>query len=244
MQAFESVSTWQQPVPPPASAERAALIGTVASRVAALGTGRLRVAVDGLTGAGKTSFGHELAAALRGLGRATMRASMDDFKYPWRHAREHGYDRVSGEGYYRNAYDFVSARELLLGPAGPGGCGEVVLCGHDPLTSKDYRDQKIRAPAGAILIVDTVFAFRPEYNDCWEYRIWLDVYAKAALHRGISRDYAAEGIEEAARLHHDRYHTAEMIYLAEVGPQHMADVIIDNNDLANPRIVSHRHAED
>ena len=110
MQAFESVSTWRQPLPRPASAERTALVGTVAGWVAALGTGRLRVAVDGLTGAGKTSFGHELAAALRGRGRATMRASMDDFKHPWRHAREHCYDRVSGEGYYRNAYDFSTAR--------------------------------------------------------------------------------------------------------------------------------------
>ena len=45
----------------------------------------------------------------RCAGRATMRASMDDFKYPWRHAREHGYDRISGEGYYRNAYDFGAA---------------------------------------------------------------------------------------------------------------------------------------
>jgi len=42
------------------------------------------------------------------------RASMDDFEHPWRHAREHGYDRLSGEGYYRNAYDFRSARDLLL----------------------------------------------------------------------------------------------------------------------------------
>ena len=66
MQAFQSVSTWRQPVPLPASAERTALIATVAGWVAALGTGRLRVAVDGPTGAGETSFGHELAAALRG----------------------------------------------------------------------------------------------------------------------------------------------------------------------------------
>ena len=55
------------------------------------------------------------------------------------------------------------------------GSGEVVLCGHDPLTGIDHRDTKISAPDGAILIVDSVFAFRPEYNDCWEYRIWLDV---------------------------------------------------------------------
>lgn len=56
------------------------------------------MAIDGFTAAGKTSFGHELAAALRGLSGPILRACMDDFKNPWREAREQGYDRVSGEG--------------------------------------------------------------------------------------------------------------------------------------------------
>jgi uridine kinase len=240
VQAFESVSTWRQPIPPPASAERTALIGTVAAWITELGTGRLRVAVDGLTGAGKTSFGHELAAALRRAGRATMRASMDDFKHPWRHAREHGYDRVSGAGYYRNAYDFASARDLLLTPAGPAGSGEVALCGHDPLTGQDHRGTLVRTPPGTILVLDTVFAFRPEYDRYWEYRIWLDVDSQTALRRGVSRDAAAEGIDEAIRVHRDRYQAAEKIYLAEVRPQDIADVIIDNHDLANPRFLRNR----
>jgi uridine kinase len=47
------------------------------------------------------------------------------------------------------------------------------------------------------LIVDSVFAFRPQYNDCWEYRIWLEADPDVALRRGITRDIAAEGIEEA-----------------------------------------------
>jgi uridine kinase len=98
VQAFESGSTWRQPVPLPASAERTALIATVAGWVAALSPGGLRVAVDSLTGAGKTSFGHEVRPRCA-VWAVTMRASMDDFKYPWRHAREHGYDRISGEDY-------------------------------------------------------------------------------------------------------------------------------------------------
>jgi uridine kinase len=194
--------------------------------------------VDGRTGAGKTCFGHELAGALRALGRPTMRACFDDFKHPWRHAREHGYDRLSGEGYYRNAYDFAAARALLLEPAGPRGTGEVVLCGYDPLTGEDHRGTTITAPADAILIVDSVFAFRPQYNDCWEYRIWLEVDPDVALHRGVSRDTAREGIEEAIRLHRDRYGVAERIYLAEVRPRGQADVVIENTDLACPRIVT------
>jgi uridine kinase len=101
-----------------------------------------------------------------------------------------------------------------------------VLCGHDPLTGADHRDKKISAPPGAILVADLVFAFRPEYNDCWEYRIWLDVDSETVLRRGIVRDSAAEGAGEAARLHRDRYHAAEMIYLAEVDPRSLADLIV------------------
>jgi uridine kinase len=55
VQAFESVSTWRQPVPPPASPARSALIADVAARVAAIAPERLRVAIDGRTCAGKTS---------------------------------------------------------------------------------------------------------------------------------------------------------------------------------------------
>ncbi len=167
-----------------------------------------------------------------------MRASMDDFKNPWREARELGYDRVSGEGYYRNAYDFASARELLLRPAGPGGSGQVVLCAHDPLTGEDHRGKAVSAAADAVLIVDSVFALRPEYNDMWDYRIWLEVDAAVSLDRGIARDVEMEGHQEAIRAHRDRYHAAVRIYLTEVDPLALADLVIDNGDFKNPRIRS------
>jgi uridine kinase len=167
-----------------------------------------------------------------------LRASLDDFKNPWRESRELGYDRVSGEGYYRNAYDFRSARELLLEPAGQDGSGEVVLCAHDALTGADHRDKAVTAPADAVLIVDSVFAFRPEYNDLWDYRVWLDVDADVSLERGIARDAEREGLQEAARVHRDRYHAAELIYLAEVNPRALAAIVIDNRDFRNLRICS------
>ncbi|HEY7173859.1 MAG TPA: uridine kinase [Micromonosporaceae bacterium] len=238
MQAYESISTWRQEQPPAASPGRSALVREVAERIHRLGPTRLRVAIDGYTASGKTSFGHELAAALRDLGRPTLRASFDDFKHPWRDARERGYDRVTGEGYYRNAYDFATARDLLLEPAGPNGSGTVVLCGHDPLTGVDHRDFVVVAPDGGVLIVDSVFAFRPEYNAFWEYRIWLDVDPEASLARGIERDTDREGGTEAAeRLHRDRYHAAEALYEAEVNPRALADVVIDNRDFGRPRVM-------
>jgi len=209
----------------------------MAEAITRLSRSRLRIAIDGRTGAGKTSFGHELGAALRRLGRPTLRASLDDFKHPWRDTRERGYDRVSGEGYYRNAYDFDSAVQLLLVPAGASGSGKVVLCASDPLTGMDHRATSVTAPDDAVLVVDSVFALRPEYDGYWDYRIWLDVDPDAALARGIGRDLDAEGIEEATSVHRDRYRPAVEIYIAEEDPVSKADLVIDNNDLANPRIM-------
>lgn len=240
MTSFESVSTWRQPEPEAASDARARLLADVAASISLRSPRRLRVAIDGRTGAGKTSFGHELARALRALGRPTLRASLDDFKHPWRDARVRGYDRLTGEGYYRNAYDFRSAVDLLLVPAGPDGSGTVVLCAHDPLTGVDHRDTVVHAPDDAILVVDSVFALRPEYDACWDVRIWLEVDPELAASRGIARDLELEGLEEATRVRRDRYGPAEELYLAEVDPVSRSDLVIDNNDYANPRVLPSR----
>jgi uridine kinase len=39
-------------------------------------------------------------------------------------------------------------------------------------------------------------------------------------------------------VHRDRYHAAERIYLEAVDPIALADVVIDNREFANPRVVS------
>ena len=174
---------------------------------------------------------------MRSRGRPTLRASLDDFKRTWADARRHGYDRASGEGYYRNAPDFVSARDLLLAPAGPMGSGVVALCAHDPLTGEDHRDTTVTAPEDAVLIVDSVFGMRPEYDQFWEHRIWVEVDRAAALARGIERDVPLEGRAEAEALHRDRYQAGEDLYIAEVDPLALADTIVDNTTFARPVLV-------
>lgn len=224
-------------MPSSTSLVRRELIDDLATRILNTGPERLRVAVDGYTASGKTSFAHELAAAIRAQGRPTLRASFDDFKKPWSDAREKGYDRISGEGYYRNAPDFQSARSLLLEPAGPLGSGTVALCGHDPLTGIDHRHITVNAPTDAVLVVDSVFAMRPEYDGYWDLRIWLDVPAELSLERGIDRDAGSEGRAATELVHRDRYHESERIYIAEVDPVSKADVVIDNTVFACPSLI-------
>jgi uridine kinase len=232
-----SVSTWQQPIPSPASFERSAVVERVAAHIFHSGSGRLRVAIDGLTAAGKTSLGHELAERIRVAGRPVLRASLDDFKRPWREA--HLYDRTSGEGYYRNAFDYTAVTTLLLEPCGPRGSGRCALCSIDPLTQRDHSSVVVHAPADAVLIVDGVFAFRPQINEYWDLRIWLEVDPELSIQRGIARDQDREGTEAEA-LHRSRYLPAERLYIAEVDPASLAEIVIDNNAFDHPRIVQLR----
>ena len=186
-----SVSTWQQPMPPAPSPERARILDRLAEMIDTLGDHRLRVAIDGLTAAGKTSLGHELAHALSRRGRPVLRASLDDFKRPW--AERHRYDRVSGEGYYRNAFDREAACRLLLDPSDPDADGIVALCSIDPLTQIDHSAVTTAMPENGVLIVDGVFAYRPEINAYWDLRVWIEIDAELSVRRGIERDAEMDG---------------------------------------------------
>jgi uridine kinase len=219
-----SASTWQQPVPAPASRLRTELVEWLAARIVELRPGQLRVAVDGLTAAGKTSFGHELAEAIAAGGRPVLRASLDDFKRPW--SERHRYDRFSGEGYYRNAFDLDAVVALLLEPL-----QRKALCAIDPLTQVDHSAETVPVADDAVLIVDGVFAFRPPLDRLWDLRIWLDVDEETSVRRGEARD------GEDGSIHRDRYLPAERIYIAECDPVTRADVVIDNTDFAAPRLL-------
>jgi uridine kinase len=231
-----SVSTWQQPTPPACGPERALVLDRLVEMIDSLGDHRLRVAIDGLTAAGKTSLGHELARGLGDRGRPVFRASLDDFKRPW--SERHLYDRESGAGYYRNAFDREAACHLLLDPSGPGADGVVALCSIDPITQIDHSAVKSSMPANGVLIVDGVFAYRPEINAYWDLRIWVEIDAELSVRRGIERDAEMEGSpEQAEALHRDRFLVGEQLYISEVDPRAFVEVIVDNTDFDRPRLL-------
>ena len=231
-----SKSTWRQPPPKTTSRQRTLVLEAIVDRLLKPVTRRLRVAVDGRTAAGKSTVADEIASRIADRGRVALRASLDDFKQPWRDA--HLYDRVSGAGYYRNAFDLETTQRLLLAPAAPNGSGRVSLGSIDPLTQIDLSDDFVEMPADAVLVVDGVFAFRPELNPYWDVRVWIDVDDEVALERGIARDREMEGSADAAeRLHRERYQAAEEIYIADVKPASIADIVIDNTDFGSPQIV-------
>lgn len=231
MAVRRSVSTWQQPIPPPGGPERDALVAEIAARVLALGENRLRVGIDGFTAAGKTSFGHELGERIAQAGRPVLRSCLDDFKKPWRD--RHLYDRESGEGYYRNAYDYSAAAELLLAPPGrkaPGAarCACVTRSPRSTTAPNASRRPRTRCSSSTGCSRSGRRSTATGTTACGS-------RSTATFRRtGAVRDQNWAG-SNAEAIHRDRYLVAERIYLAEADPRGRVDVVIDNRVFDRPQ---------
>ena len=224
------------------SAARMGLLTTLADAITAIERSHpVRVAIDGMSASGKTSLADELVSLIEDRGRRVLRASLDDFKRPW--SERHLYDRESGEGYYRNAYNCELIRTALLEPLGPGESRHYRSSSIDPLTQLHATEATDVAAADAILLADGVFLFRPEINDLWDYRIFLDLDFDLVLQRGATRDMSWAGSwDDAADLYRTRYIPSEEMYISEVDPLGLADVIIDQSDFDEPRFIRRGHA--
>src|SRR5262245_29785454 len=101
------------------------LLARLAETIAAHHPGRrIRVAIDGVDGAGKTMLADALAPKVASRGRPVIRASVDDFHNPRsvRYAR----GRYSPDGFFLDSYDYPAFRRLLLDPLGPEGSGRYI----------------------------------------------------------------------------------------------------------------------
>lgn len=196
----------------------------------------LRVAIDGITAAGKTTFANSLADEVRTRGRTVIRVSMDGFHHP--RAVRYRQGRGSADGYYEDAYDFESVRDVLLNPLGPDGdlryrTAIIDLDGDAPLN-------ELPQAAGQrdVLIADGSFLQKPEVRPHWDIVIFLRTSFAAAEERGVRRDSGALGGEDLAReAFRTRYHAAQRRYLAECDPESSATMVIDVEVPTQPSIV-------
>jgi uridine kinase len=187
----------------------------------------VRVAVDGRTASGKTTFADDLGRAIMAAGRAVIRASVDGFHHPAKVRHRRG--RLSADGYYEDARDLDAIRDLLLEPLGPGGDRCYVTRTFDLERDQPVESVAQRAEEGSILIVDGTFLQRPELKSAWDFVIFLDVSEHEARQRGINRDAAAMGGQaSASELYTRRYAPAFSRYESECNPAESADLVVDN----------------
>lgn len=216
--------------------ERSRLLQQVAAAVPDPRTlGRpVRVGVDGVDGAGKTTFADALGDVLVAGGTRVLRTSVDGFHAPA--AQRYRRGRTSPQGFYLDSYDLEAFRTVLLGPLGPGHVGprRVRTAVHDVATDTDPGRPWVHVDDATVAVVDGIFLHRDELAGAWDLSVWLDVPFDVAYARMAVRDGCPPDPHDPANA---RYREGQLLYLAACAPADRADLVVDNADAARPRLV-------
>lgn len=188
------------------------------------------VAINGIDAAGKTSFTHDLSAA---LGQADIcLVHLDDFHHP-RAFRNAGADPVAN--YLERTFDFERfEREVLEPLRRPNGLSKS-LSVLDLASDRFGRTVRYEVHSGSIVLIEGVFLFQPRWLHYFDLKVFLAVEEAAARRRGIERDRATMG-EAVAERYDSKYLPAQRLYVERCQPAECADIVIDVTDWGAPRV--------
>jgi len=195
--------------------------------------GRVILGIDGIDGAGKSTFADGFAETFAEEGVAVYRASIDDFHRP--RAERYAGGRTSPEGFYRDSFDYATFRRVLIDPfrdgAQTGATTGFQLAAFDVARDAPLSAQWVTAPRDAVLIVDGIFLHRTELRGIWHWSLWLDVPFEVAYARMAERDGCdPDPLASSNR----RYYEGQGLYRRDAQPEAAASAIVDNADFAHP----------
>nr|WP_216607247.1 uridine kinase [Arthrobacter sp. 260] len=191
------------------------------------------VGIDGVDGAGKTTFADVLAEYLRLQGQTVARVSLDNFHH--RRGLRYRLGPSSPDGFWLDSYDYRSLHERVLDPLAPGGSGWFRPAAHDLLSDAPVTPPCEFAPPGSIVILDGLFLHRDEVVRSWDFSVFLDVPFQVTARRMAVRDGSpADPGHPGMR----RYVGGQEIYFALCNPAARATLVIDNTDPESPAVIT------
>ncbi|WP_285113552.1 hypothetical protein [Leifsonia sp. fls2-241-R2A-40a] len=131
--------------------------------------GRVIVAVDAADAGGP--FADDLAEVFREAGADTFRASLRNFHQSRAYRTRLGPE--TPESYYRDGYDYVTLRRVLLDPFRLGGSAGFQTAAFDEERDQPVEARWLTAGPDAVLVVDGEFLLRPSLRDGWNASILL-----------------------------------------------------------------------
>lgn len=198
----------------------------------------LRVGINGVDGSGKTVFAGRLAEALKNqTQRQVICASIDSFHNP--KSVRYAQGRESAAGFYRDSFNFPVLINSLLEPLGPQGDRHYKTASFDLVADQAATSPPQVAQQDAILIVEGIFLFVLGVASQLDFKIFLDAQFDVTLARMLNRhqDGQLQSLEDEKRIFATRYMPGQLLYLNEVHPSSLADIVIDNADFENPQIM-------
>ncbi|RHB48737.1 kinase [Exiguobacterium sp. AM39-5BH] len=179
------------------------------------------VAIDGLSGAGKTT----LVEQLRGIGTNEVVLHIDDYIVE-RHRR---YETGQSEAmeYYELQWDVDLLVEALFKPLREGQTNLTL-----PYYERD-RDEIVMRPievaVDALILIEGIFLLRDEWRAYFDYVVYLDCPREVRYERVLNRDTYIGDLSERLAKYERRYWPGETHYIKTVDPQAWADQIVPSS---------------
>jgi uridine kinase len=183
------------------------------------------IAVDGVDGAGKTTFASHLAAAIERAGRPAVIVHEDDFLAPREVRHRHG--RHSPDGFFLDSYDLVALTRHVLDPLGPRGDRRIRRAFFDHRRDAPTHVADEEVPIDAVVVVEGMFLHRDELADRWDWSVFLDVPFNEAARRMAERDGSHPDPEHPSM---GRYVEGQRKYFTQCQPRERAALVLDNTD--------------
>ncbi|CAM5214978.1 Uridine kinase OS=Bosea thiooxidans OX=53254 GN=SAMN05660750_01656 PE=4 SV=1 [Bosea thiooxidans] len=194
----------------------------LAERLAGL-PARALVAIDGVDGAGKSTFRDALAPMMERRGASVVRASVDGFHNP--RAIRYARGKADPGGFFQDSYDYRALRQYLLEPF-RNGATKVQTARFDHRADCEAIASQQVAPS-AILLIDGIFLHRDELYALWDFSVFLNVPFEVSYRRMSQRDGCSA---DPLAIENRRYYEGQRLYLGSCQPQLRATVSIDNFD--------------
>lgn len=200
----------------------------------------LLVAIDGIDGAGKSTFADEVADACRAADIPVVRSTIDSFHRP--RADRHARGATSPVGFYLDSHDLDTIRTELLTPFRNGGTAR--LAAFDEPSDRPVLGPEHVVGDGDVLLFDGIFLQRPELRDFWHFVVYLEASERVRLGRValVLDDLPTDPLRVVdhvltwvARI--DRYSSGMRYYADLVDPHAGAGLVVDNNDLERPFVM-------
>lgn len=182
--------------------------------------GRRIVAIDGVDGAGKTTFADSLSLAIEANGKPVVRASIDGFHNP--RAKRHHKGKSDPLGYFLDSYDYCAFQDFLITPFRTGKASV-------HLARFEHRSDQENliigyAQQNAVLLIDGIFLHRDELSALWDYSVFLHTPFEETFRRMAQRDGFDPNPLAASNA---RYLQGQQIYLETCKPSQRASVILE-----------------
>lgn len=187
------------------------------------------VGINGIDASGKTSFAEAFAKHLDAQGFGVQVIHVDDFQNP-KEVRYASEDQI--DNYFNRSWNLKQLVDELLSPIHAGEKVMKSLTLLDIATDEFTTKRNYEIGYDTIILLEGVFLFRPELVDFLDYKIFIHVSFEEAKRRIILRDSS-----DIARKIDTKYHPTQRKYLHDYKPEENANMVIDNTDWNNPRIL-------